>query len=548
VEATTASWHFWFGLLEVFVEENGHARVHQHFKTDEGFTLGNWVSAQRVNKDKLSTEKITQLESLPGWTWAALNTRWDEGFGHLKAFTEREGHARPPSKFKTPDGYELGIWVSTQRYVKDKMSHERIAKLEALPGWTWDSFDAQWDEGIGRLEAFIEEEGHAMVPSRYVTSDGFPLGKWVSHRRAERGKLSKSKITKLGALPGWVWDILKFQWEQGFEHLQAFVKQEQSSRVSNRYVTSDGYKLGSWVSVQRRNRERLSGEQRARLESLPGWAWDLSNALWEEGFRHLDAFAKQKGHVRVALRYKTADGYALGNWVSKQRAAKDSLSPEQIFKLEALPGWVWDVLRARWEEGFSHLLAFCKHVGHAGVRHTYKNADGYALGVWVGAQRRNRGKLTLKQIAKLESLPGWVWAVHEIQWEEGFGYLEAFAQSEGHARVSGRFKTPDGYALGAWVGAQRGKKEKLTPEQMTKLEALPGWVWNALEARWEESFAHLQAFVQQERHSRVPQKYKAPDGFPLGQWVGTQRYTKDKLSPERITRLEVLPGWIWKAG
>ena len=82
----------------------------------------------------------------------------------------------------------------------------------------------------------------------------------------------------------------------------------------------------------------------AGVASRPcGWVWEVFALQWEEGFGHLKVFAKKQGHARVTALFKTAEGYALGNWVSKQRKAKSKLSSERIARLESLPGWVWKV-------------------------------------------------------------------------------------------------------------------------------------------------------------------------------------------------------------
>ena len=77
---------------------------------------------------------------------------------------------------------------------------------------------------------------------------------------------------RLDAL-GFVWDVLADQWEEGFQHLAAFVREHGHCRVLATHVTADGYPLGQWVKVQRRRKDRMSAERKTRLDAL-GFVWD----------------------------------------------------------------------------------------------------------------------------------------------------------------------------------------------------------------------------------------------------------------------------------
>ena len=133
-----------------------------------------------------------------------IGASWDEWYGRLVKFKEREGHARVPTTFKTKDGHALGSWVSNQRRSKDQLSAERCERLDSL-GFIWDTHTQQWEEGFSALQAFVAREGHARVPATFKTEDGHALGPWVRTQRKAKDQLSAERRERLEAL-GFAWD------------------------------------------------------------------------------------------------------------------------------------------------------------------------------------------------------------------------------------------------------------------------------------------------------------------------------------------------------
>jgi superfamily II DNA or RNA helicase len=351
VEKTTASWEFYFGLLERFVEREGHARVPRGHR-ERGYRLGRWVTNQHrpYRQGTLDPERRALLEALPGWTWDRRDSEWEDSFTRLRRFVEREGHARVPRGHRE-DGHQLDGWVLVQRQANRKgtLDPERRARLEALSGWAWDALEAEWEEGFANLRRFIEREGHARVP-RSHRENGHNLAQWILVRRQQYRKrtLDPKRRALLEALPGWTWEPHGAGWEEGFAHLERFVAREGHTHIPAKYQDQDGFSLGNWVSRQRHawKRDKLREERARRLEAVPGWAWDLLDAAWEEGLNRLLAFVEREGHSRVPGNYRD-DGYRPGGGSSSSAPIGSAAISQRIVRAGSKPCRTGSGTRAR---------------------------------------------------------------------------------------------------------------------------------------------------------------------------------------------------------
>jgi hypothetical protein len=474
-----------FSLLVGFVNREGTAQVPQDH-IEGGFNLGGWVSSRRAEgrSGRLSIDRVEQLEALNGWTWHQVDLRWEHSYSCLKTFIEVNGTAQVPQDYVV-ENVSLGSWVSNQRteYRSGRIPSDRVERLEALPGWMWNSIEDRWNDAYTLLKGFIAREGHANVSQNQI-ANGINLGRWVSKQRASNkgGKLSSERVKLLEDLPGWAWDALSSQWEDGFTRLKVFSEREGHTEVPKNHI-EDGLNLGSWVSTQKlRKRDRkISAERIARLESLNSWVWDSDEERWERGFSVLKMFVDREGHARVPAKY-SEDEFNLGIWCDNQRGKYrgGTLSKGRTERLEGLDQWSWNPRNETWEDALGVLRKIVERTGSVRIAESHVE-EGLNAASWIGSRRieYRKGKLSEERIAQLELLPGWTWDPHSELWEQGFTSLSKYVALYGTSQVPAKH-VEDEFRLGSWVNTQRTKYRsgKLAPDRVERLEALPSWAWS----------------------------------------------------------------------
>jgi len=277
---------------------------------------------------------------------------------------------------------------------------------------------------------------------------------------------------------------------------------------------------------------------RRLLEAVQLRAIDVSADRFEVWLELLSRFVGREGHARVVNTH-TESGHALGTWVIKTRARRDTLREEQISRLNAL-GFVWDSLDDQFERNFAQFKRFVEREGHARVVQTHVE-NGMNIGSWIATIRLNQN-VSSDQMVRLNQL-GFIWDVKEDSFGRHFEALRIYQIENGDTIVPIKY-TADGLNLGRWVNHLRNGDISLLPEHRAKLDGI-GFVWNVIEFDYARKFAALRDFVAHHGHAKVV-KGSTYKGIPLGGFVSYLRTEKKNgdLPLEKIAQLDQI-GFIW---
>ena len=281
--------------------------------------------------------------------------------------------------------------------------------------------------------------------------------------------------------------VLTASWNLMYELACRFFELNGNLEIARRYVTPDGYTLGSWINTQRLVRAgkangKLTDKQIEKLDRI-GMRWDgIRDLNWEKNYSAAEKYYAEHGNLLVNVNDNGHGGVKLGRWIAQLRNCRKSginssyLTTERIEKLNKI-GMVWDVPDYLWERNYQAALKYFKDHGDLNVPSYYRTEEGVRLGEWLlrlkrvyRGDRRGSAKLSEEQINRLNEI-GISWnSKFDNAWESTYKAVCDYKKKYGNLDIPVAFVTEDGCKIGRWIRHQKEKYDTLSPARRKKLD------------------------------------------------------------------------------
>ena len=183
---------------------------------------------------------------------------------------------------------------------------------------------------------------------------------------------------------------------------------------------------------------------------------------FEDWYAIAKKYYDEHGDLLVPRNYEDGKGHKLGRWIERMRAfyngktTSAALTTTGILMLNKI-GMVWKLEdRFDWSEWYLQCRLYYAANGDLLVPKGYKN-EKYALGNWIGEQRKKykKGALKEEQIEALEKC-GMVWEVIDRDvWEKRYNDAYAFFKEHGNLEIPPNTLTVGNMYLRDWLIAQK---------------------------------------------------------------------------------------------
>lgn len=583
IETLKDSWEIHYKEVEEYSNKNGNSNIPARYKAVDGFGIGTWCVAQRVNYNKglLSDQEIKKLQKL-NFDFDPYKTLFEIDFQELLKFKDTHGHVDVPIM-----GNRLGRRVNKYRtyYRKEILNQEKIDRLTNI------GFQFILKENISWGNRFEElKEYYETYKTKYVMSSiNSALYSWDKRQRTEniKNKLDKEQVEKLNSID-FDWEIKsirnkKDNWEDRFEIFKIYwivtcslpvFKSHPDYEYLNNFIKDISFDF---------RRNRLNDNRINKLKEI-GFDFSLLNqtetkeAQWDIFYNKLKEIKEIQGDLNI---FQTDENKDFNAWIRNQRRIKrnDKLTEEKILLLNEIDfSWSNKVFKekvfkkktlvndVKWLEMYNALKVYFEINNSFIIPNNDKFKKLYS---WTITQRirKNNGKLSDNNIELLNEL-NFPWKGktgrkekreitnnkinHINKWNKKFEDLVSYY----HRNKT--FVLPEEEEFGIlkrWCLTQRTKNNKniLSQERFIKLDDL-GFPWKEKSGRkktkepikkthfndqWEIMYNQLFEFYNGNKHFKIP---LTVENKKLILWLKTQRYffKNEQLSSDRVIKLNTI--------
>ena len=347
-------------------------------------------------------------------------------------------------------------------------------------------------------------------------------------------------------------DALTATWDMYYGSAKQYYQENGNLEVPARYITEEGYALGSWLNNQKAIRKgnivgKLTEKQIQKLDAI-GMIWDSLDYFWEQNYKLAKEYYLAHGNLDIQTNYKSKDGKHLGNWILRQRQLYKSsaLTDEQIKKLDSI-GMDWmDRVDRIWENGFIEAKNYSEEYGNLSVPKNYRSETDFPLGIWIQRQRSlyKSNKISEDRIKRLRDI-GMNW--NPDNWESRFSLVKQYYEEHGNINISQK-EVIQGVWLGKWIVSQKKAMQegKLTNDQLDMLKTLPMEEVGRKDNLWWSMYEEAKKYYLKFGNLNIPMDYLTSNGKKLSDWIIRQRrnYKLGKMSLEHKEKLDDI-GFVW---
>ena len=413
-ESLSATWDVNYQAAKRYREANGHLNVPAAYRTEDGTQLGAWISSQRrlyygTFRGSLTEERIEKLNRI-GMVWEnRYESNWENNFAVAEDYYIEHGDLKVPRTYVTEDGVLLGKWIYRQMCNREKLSEEKVARLNDI-GMVWMS---NWDLRYESAKRFLLENPDYEL-SQATVIDDFWVGKWLVQqlRSLEKGALAPDQADKMRRLAEETGIDGRTQthrrWMQHFQEVRAMT--EKYGDRKNWPAAAETRSIIRWINAQKKKLEagQLREDEMILLQSI-GIVKETKEDPWMKQYRLAEDYHRRHGNLEIPASYVTEDGVRLGSWISRQRGlyrgigGEKGLSDVQIRMLEAL-GMEWDPYRKAFETGLQAAERYFKARGDLNVPARYVDESGYPLYQWICDVRKRKSRLDPLDVQRLDAM------------------------------------------------------------------------------------------------------------------------------------------------